>query len=360
MNAEPHPFVVTVLRIVRQFQRSGVSVLAAGVAYHALFAFVPLLIFLTAMVGIVSNAIGIESVMGTVTDWLYNRSGLPKEAADVLRGPLESVLSSKSGTALGLGGLLALYGAQNGIRSLMRALNVAYDVEEGRNWFAKTATSVALTIAIGVGLLAVAILVLAGGRIGAALADLLHLSGEFRAFWGVSRWIAAPVVLAIGLAVLYWAGPNRKARIDWISPGAILAVLLFGAATWGLGLYFDYAARYVTAYGMLGAVMAFVFWLYVMALVALLGATVNAVLDEEQGIAPQPRVAPKPDAAWIGLPLPPPLPPSSPAPGPATAADDAPPGGEPGSRPAAGEAPGRRGITELPGRLARRPGGRAG
>jgi membrane protein len=299
-----HPLIATIMNVYRHFQRGAISTLAAAVAYHTLFAFVPLLLFLTAMVGVVSRVIGIDSVMSNLTDWLYHRSGLPPAAAETLRAPIESIVSTSSGTALGAGALLALYGAQNGVRAMMRALNVAYDVEEGRNWFIKTATATALTVSIAIGIVLVAILVLAGGNLGKTIADWLHLSREFRGFWGTFRWIFAPIMIAAGLAVLYWAGPNRKARIAWFTPGAIIAVLLFTIATWGLGIYFQYAGRYVTAYGVLGGVMAFVFWLYVMAVIALLGACINAVLDRQRGIVSEPRIAPKSGAAWVGVPLP--------------------------------------------------------
>ncbi len=304
MKTGHHPLILTLVNIYRHFQRSAVTTLAAAVAYHTFFAFLPLLLFLTAMVGVVSRMIGIDSVMSNITDWLFNRSGLPVAAAETIRGPIQSVVAGESGAALGLGALLALWGAQNGVRAMMRALNVTYGVEEGRNWFHKVGVSVGLTVSIGVGIIVVALLVLAGGNVGATIADWIHLSRQFRDFWGIARWIMAPITLAVGLAILYWAGPNRKAKIQWLTPGAIIAVLLFGIATWGLGIYFRVAGGYVSAYGVLGGVMAFVFWLYVMAIIALLGACINAVLDHQRGIVPVPRVVPKPGAAWVGVPLP--------------------------------------------------------
>lgn len=77
MKLVQHPLIATIMNVYRHFQRGAISTLAAAVAYHTLFAFVPLLLFLTAMVGVVSRVIGIDSVMSNLTDWLYHRSGLP-------------------------------------------------------------------------------------------------------------------------------------------------------------------------------------------------------------------------------------------------------------------------------------------
>jgi membrane protein len=300
--------VPTTVAIVKDIMRDQVTVLAAGVAYHTLFAFVPLLLFLTAMVGIVSRMIGIDSVMNNLTDWLFNRSGLPPAAAETLRGPIETIVTTQSEAAISFGAVFALWGAKNAISSMMRALNVAFDVPEGRPWILKTAISIGLTISIGIGLLLVSLLLLAGGNAGATLANWLNVGDQFQAVWSYARWIIVPLMLVLGLAVLYWAGPNVKAPFRWVTPGAVIAVLGFGLATWLLGFYFQYAAGYVNAYGVLGGMMAFVFWLYVMAVIALAGGSINSVLLQHVGDRAMPRYQPEPGTVPAEQPTPTPAP----------------------------------------------------
>jgi len=289
--------VPTARAIFRDVKGDDITGLAAAVAYHTLFAVVPLLIFLTALVGVISQAFGIDSVMTDITDWLFNRSGMPAATAEALRGPIERVLEANAGGALGVGALLALWGAKNAVSALMKALNVCFDVAEGRPWLLKTAISSGLTIAVGLGIFVASFALLAGGNIGQAIAGRMGLSDQFQAVWGYVRWILVPVAIALALAVLYWAGPNVKAPFTWLTPGAVISVVLFAVATMALGVYFQYAAGYVTAYGVLGGVLAFVFWLYVMAVIVLLGGSINSVLLKLAGEHSAPRYPAKVDAS---------------------------------------------------------------
>jgi membrane protein len=89
--------------------------LGAEVAYHLFFSIIPLLIFLTALIGVFSQAIGINNVMSDVTNWLFTGSGMPRETAQVLEGPIRQVVASESGGILSVGALLALWGGKNAV-----------------------------------------------------------------------------------------------------------------------------------------------------------------------------------------------------------------------------------------------------
>lgn len=287
----------TAKAILKDVQGDDVTGLAAEVAYHVLFSIVPLLIFLTAMVGVVSRAIGVDSVMDDITDWLFNSSGMPQQTAAVLQQPIERVVENEAGGVLTFGAVFALWGAKNAVSALMKALNVAFDVPEGRNWIVKTLIAIGLTIALGIGLTGASLLFLMGGQVGEAIAGALGLGDTWQNVWGILRWVLVPVLLVLALAVLYWAGPNVDAPFKWLTPGAVFAVVGWALATLLLGYYFQYAASYVTTYGVLGGLMAFVFWLYVMAAILLVGGSINSVLLKLVGKPAVPRVRPKADAA---------------------------------------------------------------
>lgn len=287
----------TAKAILKDVQGDDVTGLAAEVAYHVLFSIVPLLIFLTAMVGVVSRTIGVDSVMGDITNWLFNSSGMPRETAALLQEPIERVVENEAGGVLTFGAVFALWGAKNAVSALMKALNVAFDVPEGRNWIVRNLTAIGLTIALGIGLIGASLLFLMGNQIGQGIAGAFGLGEVWQSVWGILRWVLVAVLLVIALAVLYWAGPNVDAPFKWLTPGAVFSVIGWALATLLLGYYFQFAASYVTAYGVLGGLMAFVFWLYVMAAILLVGGSINSVLLKLVGERATPRKQPEGDAA---------------------------------------------------------------
>lgn len=119
---------------------------------------------------------------------------------------------------------------------------------------------------------------LAGSFIGEHVANWIGLGDTWTTVWSVLRWPLIAILLIVALAFFYWAGPNVDAPFKWLTPGSVLAVLLWGVATFTLSIYFQYFGGYVEAYGALGGVLAFVFWLYVMSLILLLGGELNAVV----------------------------------------------------------------------------------
>jgi hypothetical protein len=170
----------------------------------------------------------------------------------------------------------------------MKALNVAFDVEEGRPWWLKTLISIGLTIALGLGVATASAILLAGGLVGQGIAGLFGLGppgkrsgGSSASCWSPWPWWS-PWRSSTGL------GPNVKAPMKWLTPGAVISVALWVVATVGLGFYFQYAAGYVSAYGVLGAVLAFCLALRDVGHPPLRGS-INSVLLKLNGEAAVPR-----------------------------------------------------------------------
>ena len=270
--------VATAKAVVKDFLEDDLQGAAAETAYHVLFSIVPLLIFLTALSGFIAQAVGLDNRMDEITSWLLNDAGLPREAAAVLEEPIRNVIEGQAGNLLSFGAVVALWSAKNAVSALMKALNTAFDVEETRPWWKTNAIAIGLTIALGVGIVGASALLLTGEFVGSGAATLLGIGGAWEPVWNVLRIVLVPVLLAVALAFFYWAAPNINVSFKWLTPGSVLAVVLFAAATIGLGVYFQYAGGYVTAYGVLGALLAFLFWIYVMSLILLLGGELNSVL----------------------------------------------------------------------------------
>jgi membrane protein len=275
-NVEPKALAKAVFKGFNQDDLQG---LAAEVAYHLLFAVIPLLIFLTALSAFLSQAVGVNDVMSSVNDWLLAR--LP-ESSDVVADAIRNVLSQQSGSILSIGGLLVLWGARNAMASVMKALNTTFDVAEGRPWWKKQLVAMGLTIALGIGIVGSGSAILLGSGLGQDFANWVNLGDTWVTVWSWIRWPIILLLVSAMLAFLYWAAPNVRVPFRWLTPGSITTVVLWGLASFGLTIYFQNFAGYTEAYGVLGGVLAFVFWLYVMSLILLLGGEINAVLAKQQ------------------------------------------------------------------------------
>ena len=268
----------------KEFREDDLPGLASEVAYHLLFSAVPLLIFLTSLSAFISDAIGIGDIMGSVNEWLFDN--VPADSRATVREALENILMNESGSVLSIGGLLALWGARNAMAALMKALNTTFGVAEGRPWWKQQAVAMGLTLALGVAIIGSGAALLLGSGLGETFAGWVGLDQAFVAVWSWARWPVILVLVSAMLVFLYWAGPNVDVPMRWLVVGAFVTVLLWIVASFGLTIYFRSFAGYSETYGPLGGVLAFVFWLYVMSLILLLGGEVNAVLakTEDAGI----------------------------------------------------------------------------
>jgi membrane protein len=275
--------LTTAIAVFKEFNKDDLQGLAAEVAYHLLFAVIPLLIFLTALSAFISQAVGIDDIMTSVNEWIV--ANLPSASQDTVRPAIENVLSQRSSGILSIGGLLALWGARNAMASLMKALNVTFDVAEGRAWWKKQLIAMGLTVALGLGIIGSGTALLLGSGLGDTFAEWVNLGDTWTAVWSWLRWPLVLILVSIMLAFLYSAAPNVHVPFQWLTAGSVLTVVLWAVASFGLSFYFQNFARYTESYGVLGGVLAFVFWLYVMSLILLLGGEVNAVLAKEDGPA---------------------------------------------------------------------------
>lgn len=275
----------TFVRDVRSKQLTGMS---QQIAYNILFALGPLLIFLTAFCGFITQQVNAESAnpVKPVTDWL--NTNLPGEAADFLREPVANALTTSPGFLVSFGGLLALWGAKGAMGAIMEGLNEAYGVKESRSWVVKTGTAIGLTIALAVALMLSGVLFFLSSDIGQDVADGIGLG---TAWSTASIWLRWPILtaLAVGIIVLlHRYAPDFKAPLRWYLPGAVFSLVLTVATGLGLRFYFATTGAYAEAYGVFGAVLAFVFFLYVVGIVILMGGVFNGVV---RGGAPTSRLA---------------------------------------------------------------------
>jgi len=257
-----------------------VSDLAAGLAYRFMLALFPFFIFLTALSGFVARWLGVEDPSGRVVENLA--AALPGDARAILTDQLAAVLDTSRPGLLSFGLVGALWSAASGLGAAMRAMNIAYDVEEARPFWRRTLVSVGLTALAGVFLIAAFLALVVAQFAESTVQDWLGGGQIVSIGLTVARYAVALLLLTSVAAFLYWALPNAHLRFAWISPGAALFVITWIAATVGFSWYVSNFASYNVTYGALGGIVVLMVWLYVTALMMLVGAEVNALIAQRQ------------------------------------------------------------------------------
>ncbi len=254
------------------------SLLAAGVAFYAFLAFVPLLTALVLSYGLVADPASVVGHMQGLTRMM------PGAAAGIIGDQLRAMTetsNARTGFALLLALAVAIYGASKGAGAITTALNIVYEVVEERGFMKRTLLALAMTAGAVLALFLAILSIAALHFLETLLPDL---GGAPRFVLKAIFFLLAGAAVALLIAVIYRYGPNRPdAPWRWITPGSALATLVWLAATLGFGAYVANFSDYNATYGSLGAVIVFLTWLYLSAYILLLGAELNSIIEEHAG-----------------------------------------------------------------------------
>jgi membrane protein len=257
---------------VKDFIADDMPTYASALAYQAFFSLFPFVLFLIALVGFLQ--------IPQFFTWLQQQAAmvLPAEAMDEVMPVIRQLQDQKAGL-LSVGIIVALWSASSGIRSIMNALNVAYDVKEGRPTWKTVLLSVLYTVGFAALLLLAAALMVTGPSVMEWIASLVGLQDLIVTIWTWARWPVAIVLLMLVVALIYYVAPDVEQQFRFISPGSVLAVLVWIAASVGFGFYLQNFANYNAMYGSIGAIIILLLYFYLTAAVLLLGAEMNAVIE---------------------------------------------------------------------------------
>ena len=264
------------LRAYKESGKDNVSLIAAGVAFYAFLAFVPLLATMVLTYGLVAEPSSVVSHMQALT------SAMPADAAKIIGDQLQTIVTdagSKKGIGLLIAIGLSLYGAMKGVAAIVTATNIVWDVEETRSFLKRTALNLLLTVGAVLGLL----LAVVGISVLGFIDHLLPTSAPIvHTLLKVGFWVLAAAAVSFGIAVIYRYAPNRpEPEWKWISPGSIVATVVWLVATVAFGFYVANFGSYNATYGSLGAVIVFLTWIYLTAYILLMGAELNAETERQ-------------------------------------------------------------------------------
>jgi membrane protein len=248
---------------------------AAGVVFFGLLAVFPAITALVSSYGLFANPSTIGANLQTLALML------PEGSFQIVQDQIGRVLD-KGGTSLGatflFGLALALWSANAGVKAVIDALNVAYEEREKRGFVGLNLLSLGFTTG---GIAAMLLMVAAVVAFPLAL-DHVGLAPESQSIVSLARWPLLLVILLAALGVLYRFGPSRRAaQWEWLGAGALAAALLWIAGSALLSWYLSNFANYGATYGSLGAAIGLMMWMWMSAIVVLLGAELNSEIEHQ-------------------------------------------------------------------------------
>jgi membrane protein len=269
-----------VKRTVREFQVDNLKDWAAALTYYSVLSIFPALLVLISLLDLAGP--------GTIERLLDNLGQVaPGSVNQILEGAINNLRQTRgSAGVLALAGLaVALWSASNYIAAFMRASNAIYDVPEGRPVWKTLPIRIAVTVVVMVLLAVSAVAVVATGGLADRIGRLLGLGSAVVTAWDLAKWPVLLLLVSFMFALLYWASPNAKQGFRWVTPGGILAVVVWVVASVAFAIYVANFGSYNKTYGSLASVIIFLVWLWLSNTAILLGAELNAELERSRAIA---------------------------------------------------------------------------
>jgi membrane protein len=260
-------------RTVRETSADNGLGLAAQLAYYFFLALFPALLFLIALASVFAST----SLVGRVMDVLGG--AVPPDVVNIIRDQLLEIIRRDSSGLLTFGAAAALWSSSAAMVALIDALNRAYDVEEGRPWWRQRLTAIVLTVGTAAFILVSITLVVLGPELAGFVARRVGLGSAFQWTWTIVQWPLVFALVATAFALIYYFAPDVEQDFIWITPGSLLATMLWIAGSLGFRIYVVNFGSYNETYGAVGSVMVLLLWLYISGLVIVAGAELNAEIE---------------------------------------------------------------------------------
>ena len=274
---------------------------AASLTYYGVLALFPSLIVMVALVNLVADG---QQAVATILDVVSDLGAGSIVQDESFRAVIDGVVNQQGGVRvlLSFGLIGALWSASNYVASFTRASNAIYGVEEGRSIWKLRLLQIAVSAVALVLLAVVAVALIVSGPVTDAIGNVLHVGGAVRTAWSIGKWPVLVGIMMLLLSLLFWIAPNvQQPRFRWLTLGGAVTLVVWALSSVGFGLYVANFGSYDKTYGSIGAIIAFLVWLYLSNSAVMLGVEINAEVQRGRHLQ-----AGDPDAE-------PPLPPRTPA-----------------------------------------------
>ena len=263
-----------------EFREDNLTDWAAALTYYGILSIFPMLIALVSVLGLIGDS-ATQPLIDNVNELA------PGPAREIVVGAIENIQRNQgaAGVLFVVGLAVALWSASSYVAAFMRASNVIYDIEEGRPIWKTLPVRVGITVVLVVLLAFTGIGVTLTGGLAQQAGNLLGLGDTAVTAWSIAKWPVLLLLVSFMFAFLYWAAPNvKQPGFRWVSPGGVLAVVVWIIASAAFAFYVANFGSYNKTYGALGGAVTFLVWLWLSNIAVLLGAELNAELDRGRAI----------------------------------------------------------------------------
>jgi membrane protein len=247
--------------------------LAAQLAYYFFLALFPALLFLVALI----SFIPVEGLLQTITATLGRVA--PSEALALIQDQILKIADNKNGGLLTLGMIGTIWSTSSGMTAIIDTLNQAYDIQEGRPWWKVRLIALGLTIGLALFIVISTALVLVGPTLAEKIAVWAHMGPVFIWAWKILQWPVVFALVTFAIAMVYYYAPDAEQEWIWITPGSIIATVLWLLISLAFRFYVVHFTSYTATYGAIGGAILLMLWFYVSALAVLIGAEMNAEIE---------------------------------------------------------------------------------
>ncbi len=262
-------FFTAMKRAGKEFGDDDLATYSAAVAYQVFFSLFPFIIFLIALMGFLQ--------LSSVFDFILKQSEavMPGSAYTMVEDIVKNVQSSSSGGIMSVGVIVALWSASGGVRMIMHSMNVAYDVEDRPGW-KKFPLSILYALILAALLITSATLLFMGPSLVEPIVSAVGLGSIFTTVWTYARIPVAILLVMFSVALIYWLFPNYKQPFRFVTPGALIAVIVWILASLAFSFYVANFSSYSATYGALASVIVLLLYFFITAMILLFGAEINA------------------------------------------------------------------------------------
>ncbi|MFI9755385.1 YihY/virulence factor BrkB family protein [Streptomyces collinus] len=285
---------------VREFKDDELTDRAAALTYYGVLALFPALLVLVSMLGLTG-----KSTTDKVTENV--RELVPGSAGDIITRAVDQLQGNAgAGSLMAIVGLvLAVWSASGYVGAFIRSANAVYDMPEGRPVWKLLPMRVGVTVVLLVLAVISSLIVVFSGGLAKQAGDALGIGDTALTVWSIAKWPVLVLLVVLMIAILYWAAPNAKVKgFRWITPGSLLALLIWMVASAGFAVYVANFASYNKTYGTMAGVIVFLVWLWITNLAILLGLEFDAETVRQRAIAgghppeEEPYTQPRDTRAW--------------------------------------------------------------
>jgi membrane protein len=276
----------TLKRTLTEFQEDNLSDWAAALTYYGLLSLFPALIAMLSLIGIFGDP---KTTTDTLTE-IITEIG-PESAAETFEGPIDSIVKNQgaAGFAFVAGLAAALWSASGYVGAFTRASNIIYETPEGRPFWKLRPLQIAVTLAMIILMALLAVGLVVSGPVAEAIAGPVGLSSTAVDVWNIAKWPVMAAIFILMVDLLYYTTPNVKLRgFKWVTPGAILAIIVWAIASALFAFYVANFGSYDKTYGTLGGLIVLLLWFWITNLAILFGHQMNAERERsaeiEEGI----------------------------------------------------------------------------